>query len=67
MLSIHCLKLKNPLTIFQCIEVEGAGQWAEHGGGKEGQAKEPTPAPRPFLRGYHTQSIEKHVNGIPWN
>jgi hypothetical protein len=46
----------------------GAGDGAVGGAGGQGRgAKGPTPAPLPFLRGNHTQSIEKHVNRIPWN
>jgi hypothetical protein len=52
--------------IVQCIELEGAGDGAVGGAGGLGRgAKEPTTAPPPFLRGIYTQSIEKHVNGIP--
>jgi hypothetical protein len=66
MLSIHCSKLKNSPMIVQCIELEGAGDEAVGGAGGRGRgAKEPTPAPPLFLRGIYTQSIEKHVNGIP--
>ncbi len=42
----------------------GAGGGA---GGRDRVAKEATPAPPPFHGGNHTLSIEKLVNGIPWN